>query len=360
MQSLEIAAIELMFHCPRCGAPMPINAIAARCPCSDCLVESELPASVWQEAFDGIEKDVLDFGAGYLRNGPAWGESGPPPGQHVEWLRGRDVPPCPQCGRGMALAWELAACRCLACGGTRPILKPTAPLAQGTPILGYVSDEPPAVHPRPRQPMHVACSACGAPLSADGSTRAVSCRFCAAVVALPDNVWTALNPPRLKRRFWLVVHVPYDGRREPLPMGRDNGLFFTLVLMWLFWCTPVIIIIAIGVPTNSVEAVFTTMFVILTLILASWARRAWWYASVCRPDHELVGWLQSRQPLGAGRVEVLLTPPGEPSRVLGRAALNVGDDRFRELGGPGGRVRAWMIPGKPRAVHVEAMPSVLE
>jgi hypothetical protein len=361
VKSIELAVIELMYPCPACGAPMPVNAFAAQCLCSTCLVESELPPAVWREAFKGVERDVVDFGFGYLRNGPLWDEHGPPPGPHAEWLRGHDGPPCPGCGERMVAALEQGVCRCRACGATRPILVRPEGVADGSHVIGYVSDEP--AQPPAREPVVVVCTGCGGPLEADGSSRTVRCRFCSALVVLPEGVWAALHPPRRKQRWWVVVAVASDPRRERLTAARDAPLFGTLLLMFVLLWAPFVAAMVGGVADRPWLA-GAIAAAILLLILGSWARKAVRYAWVCKPEQEVVGRLVGRWRWSSwygGTVDIVLTPPGQPDHVLGRTTLSgVSADRFRELGSPTAAVRAWMLPGRPGTVHVEPVPSVLD
>jgi hypothetical protein len=353
--SVELAAIELMYACPACGAPMPVNVLASRCACSACLAESELPEAVWQEAFENIAWDVVNHGFGYLHNGPTWDKGGPPPGPHVAWLRGHDGPPCPQCAERMVADLEQGVCRCRACGETRPIIDRPAGVAEGRGIAGYVSDEP--AQPHAPEPVTVACTACGGPLEADGSSRTVRCRFCAALVVLSDGVWTALHPPRRKHRWWVVMIVAPDPRRARLSAWREAKHFVPLlVTVPIFWLP--LIYGLVGDQWGQPKLALAILDALLLLIVGSWAWRAQRFARVCTPSQEVVGHLRDRQ---GGSVDVVLTMPGQPEQRLGWAALyGLSEQRFRELGGPGGRVRAWMLPGKPESAHVEPMPSVYE
>ncbi|MGK3995277.1 hypothetical protein [Sorangium sp. So ce1024] len=362
--TVEFAGIELLSPCPHCSAPMAVNTLTDRCRCSSCLMESALPPSVWDEALRGVEKDVVQFAPGYLRHGPEWGEGGPPPGPHVEWLRGHDAPPCPRCQRPMRLAPQ-GGCVCAACGAGRAILPKPPWLPQDSPVLGFVSDEPAMAEERPREPVHVACTQCGGPLVADGSSRIVPCGYCRARVALPDAVWAALHPPRVKRRWWLAVFVADDPRRG-LPEGQgfirpaeQIGLACILIAVPLFFAAGITAMENQWDPwVTSIGSLCALFCVPLGLFI--WG--SWRYARLCRQEHEVVGRLHG--PWGArgsDTVEVMLTPPHQPAHVLARAVLrNVSQSRFAELGGEGGRVRAWMVRGKPSTVHVEPTPSVLE
>ncbi|WP_437602321.1 hypothetical protein WMF28_11905 [Sorangium sp. So ce590] len=356
--TVEFAGIELLSPCPHCSAPMAVNTLTDRCRCSSCLMESALPPPVWDEALRGVEKDVVQFAPGYLRHGPAWGEGGPPPGPHVEWQRGHDAPPCPRCQRPMRLAPQ-GGCVCAACGAGRAILPKPPWLPENSPVLGFVSDEPAVAEERPREPVHVSCTQCGGPLVADGSSRIVPCGYCSARVALPDAVWAALHPPRIKRRWWLVVHVVADPRREPArpDLFGEPALWVVLMaVLVLPW--PGMLLLAL--LDWRVEVAAACLLTTIAVIVALWLRGRWLYRTICRPECEVVGRL-----VGPWRLRytarVLLTKPHQPDVVLASAVLrHVSAERFAELGGDGGKVRAWMVPGRTDRVHVEAMPSVLE
>ncbi|WP_438028855.1 hypothetical protein [Sorangium sp. So ce233] len=354
--TVEFAGIELLSPCPHCSAPMAVNTLADRCRCSSCLMESALPPSAWDEALRGVEKDVVQFAPGYLRHGPEWGEGGPPPGPHVEWLRGHDAPPCPRCQRPMRLAPQ-GGCVCVACGAGRAILPKPPWLPADSPVLGFVSDEPAVAGERPRQPVHVACTQCGGPLVADGSSRIVPCGYCAARVALPDAVWAALHPPRIKKRWWLAVYVADDPRRGPADSGEFNlpalvaGFVFAGVgfSIWM---------VAIAIISNLV-IVAVSMIVSAIVVVAIWLRGRSRYRRICRPENEVVGRLVGRWHSQPGTT-VRLTKPHQPDLVLGYTVLQTSAERFAELGGDGGTVRAWMVPGNAKQSHVEPTPSALE
>ncbi|WP_437758786.1 hypothetical protein [Sorangium sp. So ce1389] len=362
--TVEFAGIELLSPCPHCSAPMAVNTLTDRCRCSSCLMESALPPSVWDEAFRGVEKDVVQFATGYLRHGPEWGEGGPPPGPHVEWQRGHDAPPCPRCQRPMRLAPQ-GGCVCAACGAGRAILPKPPWLPADSPVLGFVSDEPAVAEERPREPVHVACTQCGGPLVADGSSRIVPCGYCSARVALPDAVWAALHPPRVKKRWWLVVHVAADPRRRP----ADTKSFTRLAKRAL----EVAMILALLVPMAGIifayerhlepsRVVVGSLLCIFSVPSAMWLHGRWLHSRICRPEHEVVGRIAG----GLGdpsAVEVLLTPPGQPTVILARLVLKSSNElrkRLAELGGENGKIRAWVIPEKPKMLHAELVPSVLE
>ncbi|WP_437977836.1 hypothetical protein WMF11_14120 [Sorangium sp. So ce295] len=322
-------------------------------------MESALPPSVWDEALGGVEKDVVQFATGYLRHGPVWGEGGPPPGPHVEWQRGHDAPPCPRCQTTMRLAPQ-GGCVCPACGAGRAILPKPPWLPENSPVLGFVSDEPAVAEERPREPVHVACTQCGGPLVADGSSRIVPCGYCSARVALPDAVWAALHPPRIKKRWWLVIHVAADPRREPANLMRFQTPAVTIggglgVLGALGF-----FVVAPG-AFERIELAIAGCFVVpAAIFLCLWLRMRLRYWHICRPENEVVGRLSTHWSSGFG-TKVLITRANQPAIVLARASLWALDrKRFDELGGEGGKVRAWMVPGNPRLTYVAPMPSLLE
>ncbi|XXX80526.1 hypothetical protein WMF30_17335 [Sorangium sp. So ce134] len=362
--TVEFAGIELLSPCPHCSAPMAVNTLTDRCRCSSCLMESALPPSAWDEALRGVEKDVVQFAPGYLRHGPEWGEGGPPPGPHVEWQRGHDAPPCPRCQRPMRLAPQ-GGCVCAACGAGRAILPKPPWLPPESPVVGFVSDEPAVHEERPREPVHVACTQCGGPLVADGSSRIVPCGYCSARVALPDAVWAALHPPRIKRRWWLVVYVADDPRRGPAEFNRFTTLARGIGVACVLLAMPIFFAAGIAAMENQQDPVVASVGSLCALVCIPfgfllWSRRR--YVRVCRDEYEVIGRLhRPRGDRSSDAAEVLLTPPHQPTNVLARALLRgISQKQFSELGGEGGRVRAWIVPGKPSRVHVQPTPSVLE
>ncbi|WP_437535390.1 hypothetical protein WME79_14260 [Sorangium sp. So ce726] len=362
--TVEFAGIELLSPCPHCSAPMAVNTLTDRSRCSSCLMESALPPSVWDEALSGVEKDVVQFANGYLRHGPVWGEGGPPPGPHVEWQRGHDAPPCLRCQQPMRLAPQ-GGCVCPACGAGRAILPKPPWLPENSPVLGFVSDEPAVAEERPREPVHVACTQCGGPLVADGSSRIVPCGYCSARVALPDAVWAALHPPRIKKRWWLAVHVVDDPRREPAEINSFTRLAGAIGIVIVSVAMPVFFaagLAAMETQRDPWVAGVGSLCALVCIWFGYVVWGSWRYARICRREHEVIGRLHG--PWGArgsGTAEVLLTPPRHAANVLGCAVLRqISQQRFAELGGEGGKVRAWMIPGKPATAHAQSTPSVLE
>ncbi|WP_437878033.1 hypothetical protein [Sorangium sp. So ce513] len=362
--TVEFAGIELLSPCPHCSAPMAVNTLTDRCRCSSCLMESALPPSVWDEALRGVEKDVVQFAPGYLRHGPEWGEGGPPPGPHVEWLRGHDAPPCPRCQRPMRLAPQ-GGCVCAACGAGRAILPKPPWLPQDSPVLGFVSDEPAMADERPREPVHVACTQCGGPLVADGSSRIVPCGYCRARVALPDAVWAALHPPRVKRRWWLAIYVADDPRRGPAKAASFTEPAWVLATAAGILLLPVYIAASVAATRMQRDPEFwsdCSAVAILGMPLLAWLWGRWRHWRICRPEHEVVGRVHGGLS-DSLRVQVLLTPPRQPTVILAQVTLKCSAERRKrldELGGEDGKIRAWMIPGRPKTSHVELMPSVLE
>ena len=61
-------------------------------------------------------------------------------------------------------------------------------------------------------PVNIPCSACGAPLTADGSTRIPNCTFCGVRNYLSDELWLALHPAARARPFYLWESPLWDGR----------------------------------------------------------------------------------------------------------------------------------------------------
>ncbi|XXY47941.1 hypothetical protein WME91_48845 [Sorangium sp. So ce269] len=361
--TVEFAGIELLSPCPHCSAPMAVNTLTDRCRCSSCLMESALPPSVWDEAFRGVEKDVVQFAPGYLRHGPEWGEGGPPPGPHVQWQRGHDAPPCPRCQRPMRLAPQ-GGCACAACGAGRAILPKPPWLSPDSPVLGFVSDEPAVAEERPHEPVQVACTQCGGPLVADGSSRIVPCGYCSARVALPDAVWAALHPPRVKKRWWLVVHVAADPRRRPARVERFTRwarvMFALTIWPLLFILGDIKELVSEAVKTGRIQGGLLLVLIPGTFAVLLWLRGHWRYARVCRPEQEAVGRLRGPwRPLSF--TPVLITPPRQPNVVLASGSLwNLSEQEFAQLGGDGGRVRAWVTRGTCGQSHVEPVPSVME
>jgi hypothetical protein len=256
-------------------------------------------------------------------------------------------------------------CVCPVCGAVRAILPKPPWLPENSHVLGFMSDEPAVAEERPREPVHVACTQCGGPLVADGSSRIVPCGYCAARVALPDAIWAALHPPRIKKRWWLAVHVADDPRRGLAGENSFARLPRQMALGGVFVAVPIMVFagsVAVVMDWNPWAAIVGSFcaFIGVPFCLVLWAARR--LAYICRPENEVIGRLYgSWGTRGADQIEVLLTPPHQAANVLARTILrDVSQQRFAELGGEGGRVRAWLIPGKPASARAEPIPSVLE
>lgn len=127
----------------------------------------------------------------------------------------------------------------------------------------------------------------------------------------------------------------------------------------MFWL-PVQAVVFLILIAPRFEVAAAILVLAVSIIVALWLRGRWLYDHVCRPEHEVVGRLVGPWRL-SGTAEVVLTKPYEPTVVMARVLLrHLSATRFAELGGAGGRVRAWMVPGRTDRVHVEAMPSALE
>jgi DNA-directed RNA polymerase subunit RPC12/RpoP len=370
MQALEFAAIELRIACPRCGASVPIDTVTPSVVCEQCQYQVMLNVEMWRAALGGVDQDVVRFGRGYLRPGPP---PDPTIGCRVDWLRGRAEPTCRRCGGRTRVDVERNACVCAACGEAREIEAAPDWLTLIVPwVIGYVSDPPPAE--RPREPIGITCTQCGAPMLADGTARLVRCEYCKVQNVLPDAVWAALHPPRVPRRFWVLVHLPHDPRQElpmfPSPLAEAIAVATKSLSRAMpslaISCVVVALLALIGlIDSETVDAIAwgaacvaalggpIGFFVIYMMQKASVDR----LRRICSHENEIVGRLGAYDP---SSTKVVLTPPGRPDVVLGETSVWLSGEDYARLGGEGTPVRAFMVPERPDLREIKLMPSALE
>jgi hypothetical protein len=352
----ELVGIELVAQCTSCSTTGAVNRPLREQRCSHCLSTAVVDAEAWTAALAGVETDPSRVGRGALQPGKL-----DRPGRDVEWERGPDAPPCP-CGEGdLKLTGDTLACG--SCHRPRTIDPAPDWLAELAPaVRGFVSDTPAVATERPPRNVAVTCVGCGAGLSTHGQQRLVECEFCQASNVLPDDVWKALHPPRLKRRWWLVVDAPTATVRDVPDLAKEArgrfGCSMIVVVLVSLICGPMPVAFMKG--ENEVDGMemlsgCVPTGVVLTVLLALWVFGKWRrLKATVTAEHEVVGRLR---PLGVGDVEVEVIDP-QTEGVLGVTKIPMPKGIYAQLGGTGARVRAWHDPATGH-VHARAQPSGL-
>ncbi|HEX8271305.1 MAG TPA: hypothetical protein VF615_01565 [Longimicrobiaceae bacterium] len=200
---MRTLALRLRTACTRCGGALPLNALAPRLACPACGAPNELSDEFWAAILGDVG-----------------------PGESTIFTVGREVsleaaasgPACYSCGAAISTEEALASADagslpCGACGARTLLRVPPEPFVlSGFPLLvGEDETQLPApggaevVAPRTTaQPVAFNCPSCAGVLRVDGSTRVVTCEYCAGAAYLPDDLWHVLHPAPTVRAWYLL------------------------------------------------------------------------------------------------------------------------------------------------------------
>lgn len=363
--SLDFLAVDMLVQCASCGATVPVTRPEQRTICGHCLGQTEIDDDAWSAVLELCRLDFGRLGRGVMDSGKL-----DRPGRDVEWERGPDRPICQDCGGEMRSTDDASHVLCASCGPREIEPAPEWLRAKNSSIGGVVAERPDAPT-ETNKAIGIACMNCGSALSTDGNSRMVECPYCSTSNVLPDEVWRALHPPKKRRRFWLLIGVDPDVRHVTPNINREMKRGFmmgclaavagALVLGWL----PTIIValvIELGFQHSLEGATFSLIFVSCSVAVgfAAWAivfGRALASGIRLRPivqsANEVVGRLGTR---ASKDVPVHLYHPSDRSNCLATGSLRLTEKRYRELGGEGGLVRAWLIKGTTKT-EIRAIPT---
>lgn len=369
----EFVCVEVRTECPKCGASVPLDGPERDVSCSSCSAEVRISQQVFHAAVANAEMDIYRLGRGVTVD-----EHGEHGGMEVFWSHGTDSPPCPVCGGRTRPSDDYTKITCADHGEQGAIEKaPDWFTGLNSHIEGFVPPPEPVEKAVATQKVSLTCSNCGSSLTADGSRRAVECAYCDTLNVLPDEVWKALRPPRVPKRWWLALSMYYDPRKETPTASEEikDGLG-TLGCGLLIFLPIVFVAIAAAAALHGwlVEkfglAGFYVFVGVLGLVLIGlvaycipYARRYFRWRKVWKAEYEVVGrfdsWIKAYG--DSGIAKVVLTPPGEPDSVLTSTFTDIMDrETFDRLGGKGGLIRAWTVPDRPELVEVQLTPTALE
>jgi len=210
----RFGAFTVRTECGQCGQPVPLNGPFRAVHCNACQADAAVPDGLWNTLLGKLddEHDAMPEGAATRQTSTLDGNA-------YHWSLSRCLPRCDKCSATLPLDVPPGDERdvfCTGCGDgasvypAPPWLRAMVPTAQqvtsvdrgagadarrAVPVGGVVEAAQPVVMP---------CPQCGGALQLAGDTeRVVKCRFCAADVYLPDDLWRRLHPVRVVRE-WFV------------------------------------------------------------------------------------------------------------------------------------------------------------
>jgi hypothetical protein len=368
----ELVAVELRTECPKCGSPLPVDGLERELVCGSCSSELELPRSVFAAALDGCYTDIYVRGRGVMREDHAERE-----GRDVHWTRGPGGPQCESCGAITTASPDGKHFTCTEHGDQGAVEPAPAWLKSiDFTIEGYVPPRGAAAGGDEPRKVATRCANCGSALQTDGAKRTVDCGYCNTVNVLPEEVWHALHPPRAPRRFWVVSRLFYDPRRETPSAWAEIKEGLGTIGCGLVFLAPVVLAAVAGVFTagswlvetfgqGGVIGIWIGSGVValgLLIYVARYFRRYWRWRKIFKADQELVGRLGPFEELSGqyGTADIGLTSPGRPEQTVSTVNRHMlTRDEYERLGGEGGTLRAWMVPGRDDLVEVRLVPSAL-
>ena len=171
---------------------------------------------------------------------------------------------------------------------------------------------------------------------------------------LPDEVWRALNPPRVKQRWWLAVQL-HDPRWATPRVGRVGLTPLVMSLFMILIHIPLIILTSLGLIPPLVTGACYAMWGLLVIL--------WYVVKQLRlrrlvvAENEVYGRLLPifRHWWYGTRADVAVFSPQEPTRSLAEQVVSISQKQYERLGGQNAAVRAWYRDGK---AFVYLQPSV--
>jgi hypothetical protein len=195
-------AVELVLRCRACDAVVPINRLTMSAACPACGRRVELPEATWglvlAEARESAGAAVGDERAAIVETGPAT----------LRCVFRRTPAHCLACREPLpigdpALHAGPGVVHCVGCGD-RVAVRRAPVAAPGLDLVLGEEPEPAAPGAGAKDTRTVPCGACGAPLPLEGTHRTLTCTFCNASSAVPEDLWRELHPRREVRRWFLV------------------------------------------------------------------------------------------------------------------------------------------------------------
>ncbi len=198
-------AVELRTTCPKCGNPVPVNALVADLHCPTCEHAFAFSADVWHQAFSAFTPVAL----GETDGGPLTLDNG------AMLIRAASPPRCRECDTDLPVTNALLAgnssqisCACGAGVSVRRVPHDLVPgiesyfthlIGEDAAQLGVVS----GAAPDAAEPVIFPCPHCGGSLPVDGTERIVKCSYCSTNAYLPDDLWRRVHPVKTVARWYV-------------------------------------------------------------------------------------------------------------------------------------------------------------
>jgi hypothetical protein len=213
----ESFLLQLSLECPACRISLPVNGIVGSVRCYHCAETTTLGADFWTRALP-LEHfvEAQSFESGYATEVSD---------DELRLTYGRRLPRCQQC-KGPDVDLNILAkeaidgtCHCTGCGKPIRVREADALCRTVHPRARYVVNESAldaAAQSLQAQtkPVLFQCMGCGAGLSVDGSSRAVTCRYCQNSNYLPDGLWQSFRPVPKPEVFFLICEFENAEERK--------------------------------------------------------------------------------------------------------------------------------------------------
>lgn len=263
--------IELRAPCPKCGNPVPVNALIPSVLCPECQHEVHLYRAFWKEVLDWAAHKAAGSSGAYTTSL----DSGATLTVDLALLR------CSSCETDLSLTEELFTkgpawipCSCGALTAIRPVRRDFEPRISVlfTHIIGedttQVAGGVPGPAPEAIEPVLFPCPRCGASLEVDGSSRTVKCGYCAANAYLPDDLWRRLHPVKTIERWHLLIdEVLVAEHKKAEKTHLWSGVFG---LPGFFAILPASFALLFSDPGERIGALVATAISILLLTVSYW------------------------------------------------------------------------------------------
>ncbi|MBI5534464.1 MAG: hypothetical protein HY898_17195 [Deltaproteobacteria bacterium] len=200
-----VVGVELSVRCKACASPVAINGVKPSAACSSCQREIALRPEFWQLVLG----DALEQTAALPMHHESTTELNTETGRVQRVLRRTQIS-CGQCHMLIppeeveSLALVRGQIFCGACGNRNPArsMPPDTGLGQ---VVFLYDEESTADAQVPSQTHLIACPYCGGTLQTDGTSRMVTCKYCAAQTQVPDDIWRRLHSHIHPVRRWFMA-----------------------------------------------------------------------------------------------------------------------------------------------------------
>ncbi|MBU1382898.1 hypothetical protein KKD49_18900 [Myxococcota bacterium] len=218
-------SLRMSSRCDTCEAKIPLRALVESVPCARCGSLSYFPPARWFDALMGHLRVLSQDEEGEEVSGFQMGKTA------LNYKLQRRAPRYPGTRElipNEELAAALAAGVITTEGGKLTVRELDSEFRSAFPSISLVVGEDPswvpveslaAQHFTPgvgALPVPLTCSSCGGSISADGSSRRVSCGYCGALIGLSSDVMRQLHPNSEERTFSFL----YDDAMFPVSWSR--------------------------------------------------------------------------------------------------------------------------------------------